>query len=170
MKQLIVLIIIAGAVVLFGNSNEYIEIPSSSIRMRVVANSDSDEDQVEKYIVKSFVEEKLYELIDGVEEKKIMDVLNDNKQEIDDEIKNKIEEVGLDVTYSSSLGDNYFPEKEFKGVVYPGGNYDSFVVTLGEGKGKNWWCVLYPPLCLIDENKSEIEYHSLIKDTILKYN
>ena len=64
MKQLILLIVIAGIVVFCSNENEYLEIPSSSIRMRVIANSNSEEDQADKYIVKSFVEEKLYEFID----------------------------------------------------------------------------------------------------------
>lgn len=171
MKQLILLIVIAGIVVFCSNENEYLEIPSSSIRMRVIANSNSEEDQADKYIVKSFVEEKLYEFIDGLDrEEDIMDSLEKNKEVIDAQIESEIKKANLDVDYSSNLGNNYFPQKEFKGLVYAAGNYDSFVVTLGEGEGENWWCVLYPPLCTIDENKSETEYHSLIKDTILKYN
>ena len=81
-----------------------------------------------------------------------------------------MQEIDLDALYSSNFGYNYFPEKEFKGLNYKSGYYKSFVVTLDEGEGENWWCVLYPPLCLVDENKDDYEYHSLIKDTILKYN
>lgn len=171
MKQLVILIILAIGVTLFGSSNEYIEIPSTSIRMRVIAASDSEKDQANKKIVKSFVEEKLYELIDGAsDEAQVEEIIDKNKSEIDAHIIAKIEDTDLDVSYSSNFGYNFFPEKEFKGLVYKAGNYKSFVVTLGEGEGENWWCVLYPPLCLIDEEKSDYEYHSLIKDTILKYN
>ncbi len=171
MKQLVILIIIAVGVVLLGRGTEYVEIPSSSIRMRVIAASDSDVDQAEKRVVKSFVEEKLYELIEGVDDEgEVERIISEAKDEIDEEVSTKMEKANLKVSYSSNFGYNYFPEKEFKGLTYKAGNYKSFVVTLGEGEGENWWCVLYPPLCLIDENKSEYEYHSLIKDTILKYN
>lgn len=171
MKQLIILIIIAVGVVIISNSNEYVEIPVSSIRMRVVAASDSTKDQAEKMVVKSFVEEKLYELIEGAKsDEEAYKIIEENKEEIDEEITSQMQKMNLDSDYSSKVGDNYFPEKDFKGLRYRAGNYKSFVVTLGEGQGENWWCVLYPPLCLIDENKTDYEYHSLIKDTILKYN
>lgn len=171
MKQLIILILIAVGIVLLGNTNEYVEIPSSSIRMRVIAASDSPNDQKDKMVVKSFVEEKLYELIGNSDSSdKVEMIIEDNKDEIDGYLKDKVAGENLDVALSTNFGYNYFPEKEFKGLVYKAGNYKSFVVTLGEGEGENWWCVLYPPLCLIDEQTSEYEYHSLIKDTILKYN
>lgn len=171
MKQLVIMIILAIVAVLISYSNEYVEIPSSSIRMRVIAQSDSEKDQEEKRIVKSFVEEKLYELIgDEKSEEEIEKKIIENKDRIDTTIKEKISSSNLDIEYHSNFGYNYFPEKEFKGLVYKAGNYKSFVVTLGEGRGENWWCVLYPPLCLIDETAEEYEYHSLIKDTIDKYN
>lgn len=171
MKQLIILILIALGVVFLGNDEQYVEIPASSIRMRVIAASDSEKDQSNKEIVKSFVEEALYDIVgENKNEQEIEESISLQKDKIDEEIKMKIQNVGLDVGYHSNFGYNYFPEKEFKGLTYKAGYYKSFVVTLDEGKGENWWCVLYPPLCLIDENKEDYEYHSLIKDTILKYN
>ena len=65
--------------------------------------------------------------------------------------------------YNIKYGLNYFPEKKYKNVIYPEGNYESLVITLGEGVGENWWCVLYPPLCLIDEENDNIEYDLYIK-------
>ena len=171
MKQLIILIIIAIGVCVLSNSNDYVEIPSSSIRMRVIAASNEEKDQENKKIIKSVVEEKLYEIIDGLKDKNsIEEAIISNKKEIDTSIQDEIDSKNLGVSFSSNFGYNYFPEKEFKGLTYKAGNYPSFVVTLGEGEGENWWCVLYPPLCLVDENKEDYEYHSLIKDTILKYN
>lgn len=171
MKKLAIMIILVGIVVIVSNSNEYVEIPASSIRMRVIAGSNSEEDQSQKKLIKSWLEEKLYELIAGEkDEEKIDDIIKENKEEIDNSIKSKMAEAKINSSYSSNFGYNYFPEKEFKGLVYKAGNYKSFVVTLDQGKGDNWWCVLYPPLCLIDEDKDDYEYHFLIKDALNKYN
>ena len=57
----------------------------------------------------------------------------------------------------------------YKGIYYEEGEYESLVITLGEGIGNNFWCVLFPPLCLIDENEEEVEYTSFIKELIDKY-
>ena len=67
---------------------------------------------------------------------------------------------------------NYFPQKEFKGVTYEEGYYESLVVTLGSGSGDNWWCVLFPPLCLLEAEESEkddVEYQFFVKELIDKY-
>lgn len=171
MKKLIILIVIAFGVNLLSNSNEYVEIPSSSIRMRVIANSNEKDDQDKKKVIKSIVEEKLYEIINEKDDYKTVDeAITQNKEKIDDAIEEVIEKEKLDVSFTSSYGLNYFPEKEYRGLSYKSGNYLSYVVTLGEGEGDNWWCVLYPPLCLVDENVDDYEYHSLIKDALLKYN
>ena len=65
---------------------------------------------------------------------------------------------------------NYFPEKEYKGIYYEEGEYESLVITLGNGIGENFWCILFPPLCLVDEEETtDIEYTSIIKELINKY-
>ena len=74
--------------------------------------------------------------------------------------------------YTINYGSNYFPEKEYKGVKYEEGEYESLVVTLGDGAGENFWCVLFPPLCLLEGEENEkdnIEYSSFIKEVIDKY-
>lgn len=70
------------------------------------------------------------------------------------------------IPYSLNLGQNYFPEKNYKGVTYDAGNYESLVITLGSGLGDNWWCVLYPPLCLIEDEPTldNITFKSYIKE------
>lgn len=171
MKKVLILIVLALIVTVISSTNEYVEIPSTSIRMRVIAASDKEQDQENKMIIKSILEEKLYEIIENssnVDE--VETSIIENKQNIDEAISNTIKENGMNIDFTSNFGLNYFPEKEFKGLTYVAGNYKSFVVTLGQGKGENWWCVLYPPLCMIDETADEYEYHSLIKDTLEKYN
>lgn len=72
--------------------------------------------------------------------------------------------------YDISYGDNYFPDKTYRGINYPAGYYNSLVITLGQGLGENFWCVMYPPLCLIEDNKTDnIEYKSYVKEVLLKY-
>ena len=72
--------------------------------------------------------------------------------------------------YKINFGLNYFPEREYKGIKYKEGLYESLLITLGEGKGNNWWCVLFPPICLLEaEESDEVEYKSLIKEIIEKY-
>ena len=69
-------------------------------------------------------------------------------------------------------GFNHFPKKKYKGVTYKEGNYESLVITLGSGNGDNFWCVLLPPLCLLegdDNSSSNIEYKFFVKDLIDKY-
>ena len=85
-----------------------------------------------------------------------------------EKVTRKLEELG----YKVNFGINYFPEKNYKGVIYEEGYYESLVVTLGSGNGENWWCVLFPPLCLMEgeeTNTDEVEYKSFVKEMIDKY-
>ena len=60
--------------------------------------------------------------------------------------------------------------EDFKGIKYKEGNYESLVITLGSGLGKNWWCILFPPLCLLDEEKENINYKFYVQELINKFN
>ncbi len=97
--------------------------------------------------------------------------------DIDNYIKNNMTTLqtildNYQVKYNISYGNNFFPSKTYKGIKYPAGYYNSLVITLGQGIGENFWCVMYPPLCLIDESKNttDIEYKSYVKEVLLKYN
>ena len=77
-------------------------------------------------------------------------------------ISNNIEQ-----TFSINYGLNYFPEKNYKGVRYEEGNYESLVVTIGKGKGSNFWCVLFPPLCNLEvDNTEDVTYKFKVKEII----
>ena len=72
--------------------------------------------------------------------------------------------------YKINFGYNYFPEKIYRGVTYDEGYYESLLITLGEGKGDNWWCVLFPPLCLLEaEESTAVEYTTLVGEILKKY-
>lgn len=170
MKKLFVLIVLAILVVVEINKNEYIFVPNSSIRIRVIANSNSQKDQRDKQIVKDSLNSKMAILLkDKTEYSEVDDTIKLNETYLDNSVSKTLKENNIDTDYKINYGENYFPEKEYDGIIYEAGNYKSYVVTLGKGKGENFWCVLFPPLCNIPENTPKYEYHSLVKDIIDNY-
>jgi Stage II sporulation protein R (spore_II_R). len=79
-----------------------------------------------------------------------------------DQVKKLAEEVIKDDNYSygvkTELSRENFPEKSYGKITLPQGNYEAFRIIIGTGQGKNWWCVMFPPLCFVDEAKAEVEY------------
>ena len=155
---------------IFNNKEEYILIPNEAIRVRVIANSNNEEDIQVKERLKDKLNKELQDILKNITNinearKKISSSLDFINNFVDKSLK----ELNYDKKYSINYGLNYFPEKVFKGLVYSEGLYESLVVTLGEGKGPNYWCVLYPPLCLIDSNNEENDYRFFIKEIIDKY-
>lgn len=161
LKKVIVVLFLVSLAFLFSNHEEEIIIPNKAIRFRVIANSDSVEDQMKKMEIKSAVEKEVYTLINGEDNiSQVRNIIEDNM----DTIKDIVEE--YNVPYNINYGNNYFPSKTYKGIMYPAGNYESLVITLGNGVGANFWCVLFPPLCLIDNSRediSDVDYQLYVK-------
>lgn len=152
---------------------------SSAIRFHVLANSDSSADQQIKMKVKENVVSYIYQNtgdFDNVEETKRFIIRNDKK--IKKIALNTLEENGAAYSVTSNFGKTDFPEKYYGDVVFPKGTYTSYTLSLGRGKGHNWWCVLYPPLCFTDastgivpdsskerlqDSLTEKEYNSIIR-------
>lgn len=151
-------------IVFLESSEEKVIVPEDSLRIRIIPNSNSSSDQLKKALVKEEILKIMPNLLEGAQN------VNDAKTIIKnnlDEIDNKIKNVLVDEDYNLNFGYNYFPSKVYKGVTYESGYYDSLVIEIGNKKGENWWCVLYPPLCLVDEDNKE--YKSFIKEIINKY-
>lgn len=170
MKKIIILLV--SVILIMSNSRANAKlIPDEAIRFRVIANSDSEYDQKIKLLVKEKVEKELYTILKntkGIDNAR--QIIKDNVGIIDSIVNKTLIEENYNKTYSVNYGMNYFPEKEYKGVKYDEGYYESLVITLGEGKGKNWWCVLFPPLCLVEAEESDkVEYKFFIKELIDKY-
>lgn len=167
MKKIFLLIIIVIIYELISNVfSDKVIIPDNAIRIRILANSNSDEDQNKKLVVKGEVEPYLNGLLSNTKSyKDAKNIIKNNMDNIKEVIKNVNSE-----EFNVNFGKNYFPKKEFKGVVYHEGYYDSLLITLGNGLGDNWWCVLFPPLCLVDSmNSSKFEYKSFVGELISKY-
>lgn len=172
MKNLAILTGILITYLVVGNvSVDTVRIPDEAIRLRVVANSDSSFDQNIKLKVKNEVEKELYNLLkdtEGIDEARY--VIENNLLYIDKKVNDLLIKEKYTLGYKINFGYNYFPEKEFNGVTYKEGMYESLLVTLGEGKGENWWCVLFPPLCLLEAEESDkVEYKFFVKELIEKY-
>lgn len=171
MKKTFIIILIITIIFLTNIKASSSIIPDEAIRLRVIANSNSEYDQQIKLEVKDALELELYNLLKdtkGIEEAR--NIINNNLNNISDIVKNKLEEENYNQSFDINFGYNYFPEKKYKGITYDEGYYESLVITLGSGEGNNWWCVLFPPLCLLEaEESEEVEYKFLIKELIEKY-
>lgn len=164
MKKIICVLFLITLIFMSSKKQESVIIPKESIRFRLIANSNSIEDQTLKKTIKKDLETNFIQNLStnniSNTEKSIKESLNI----IDNVMRN------YNVNYDVSYGNNYFPEKEYKGVKYPEGKYKSLVITLGEGNGDNWWCVLFPPLCLMetDNNADDIEYKFYVQNILDK--
>ena len=174
MKKIILVILASLSLILVSNKNndKPVKIPNSAIRFRVLANSNSPRDQKIKQDVRDKMQQELYDLLkytNSINDARttIMNNMNNFKSILDNEMKN------IDYSYTIDYGMHEFPSKIYKGITYKAGEYESLLVTLGEGKGDNWWCVLFPPLCLLEAeettNTNDVEYKSFIKEIIEKY-
>ena len=137
----------------------YDEIKDSLIRFHVIANSDNEEDQNLKLKVKNKVIDYLYPYLNASQS------LDESRQIIKDrmeEVKKLAEEVIKDNNYEYGiqveLSRENFPDKSYGNITLPQGNYEAFRIIIGDGQGRNWWCVMFPPLCFVDESKAEVEY------------
>ena len=164
MKKVIIFLFIVMSFVLFNNKEERVAIPKESIRFRIVANTNSFEDQKQKWDINKEIIPSLITITNNatsIEEARKS--INQNLPSIKNVVNN------YSNNYLINYGYNYFPKKEYRGIKYNAGNYESLVITLGDGLGDNWWCVLFPPLCLMEATSTDydnITYKSYIKEII----
>lgn len=173
MKKVIFVILIGMALFQMTTKTQASIIPNEAIRLRVLANSNSEEDQKTKYKVRDVLQKELYDMLQntkGISEARR--VINNNIESFNQKVDQVLKESNADYGYQVDYGIHYFPEKQYKGITYDEGNYESLFVTLGTGEGNNWWCVLFPPLCLLEAEetaKDEVEYKFFLQEIIDKY-
>ncbi len=154
------------------------DIAREVIRLHVVANSDSDEDQALKLEVKEEVLGLLREELRGDDSVGMAQkTIRDNLDRIEEEAGSYIHDRGYDYEVHAELGTCYFPVKEYGDLTFPAGEYKALQVKIGRSEGRNWWCVMYPTLCFTDstyqvvpeeskeklkENLTQEEYDSLL--------
>ena len=121
------------------------------MRFHVVANSDSDQDQELKLKVKEAVVSYISpELEESEDINRSKEILAGKQEEILAVAEQVIRDNGFDYTVTAGFERTYFPTKSYGSYTFPPGEYEAFMIRIGNSRGKNWWCVLYPPLCFID--------------------
>lgn len=171
MKKCILLLLIISLFYVFISKGvaKSLTIPDDAVRIRIIPNSNSEYDQKVKGKVKDKLQITMYDLLkDAESSEEAREIIESNL----DLVKKDVDSIlgGVDYGYEVNYGYNYFPVKEYKGVKYEEGYYESLLVTLGKGEGDNWWCVLFPPLCLIEADESDdVEYKSIVEEIVKKY-
>lgn len=146
---------------------------SAIYRLHIIANSDSYEDQQIKLRVRDAVldfEKKLFDkkgMAESAHEAKTL--LMENACGIYETAENVILQNGADYGVKLSTGIYNFPDRTYKDVKYPEGDYNALRIVLGDGEGKNWWCVMFPPLCIIDDTDGKIESEEALENEITEY-
>lgn len=136
-------------------ANEQVVIPSDAIRLRILANSDSEEDQALKRKVRDAVNAEITNWVADLTSKQAAKKLLKEKQpEIQRIAEKVVMEEKSDQGVKVKFGKVDFPTKLYGEFLYPAGEYEAILITLGAGEGANWWCVLFPPLCFLDFSNS----------------
>ena len=154
----------------FSYSNSVInDIQKSVFRLHVIANSNSEEDQNLKYLVR----DKILEYINSISNEKnskeeVIQIAIDNKDEIKKIAEEVIKENGYNYNINVEIGNFPFPTKSYGDISFPAGNYDALKIEIGNAKGKNWWCVMFPPLCFVDVTSGIVpeESKNTLKDNL----
>ncbi len=141
------------------NYNQSIEtaLADSVIRLHVIANSDREHDQALKLKVRDAILEEFGSSLDtyeGIDYSRAE--IEKNLEQIEKCAKNVIETNGYDYDVKASLGQSDFPTKSYGDVTLPAGSYEALKVEIGKADGKNWWCVMFPPLCFVDGSCVEV--------------
>lgn len=171
MKKIIIILALIVAIFIYKEVREdTIIIPDTAIRLRVIPNSNSTLDQNMKIKIKNYLEKTTYQILkdqDNINEARKL--IKENIPTIEKDIHTIFNDNNYQMNYDVNYGYNYFPTKEYRGIKYKEGYYESIVISIGKAKGDNWWCVLFPNLCLVDlEHKEDNEYKSWVIETINK--
>ncbi len=161
MKKLVFLIFIVTVLYLgfinnnsqAGSEDDIQVIPDDAIRLRILAHSDDEKDQEIKHLVRDKVSEQISEWVahmTDIDDARAL--IQERLPEIEQIVATVLQEENVDnQNFDVDYGDNVtFPTKIYDTYLYPAGEYEAVLITIGEGKGSNWWCVLFPPLCFVD--------------------
>ncbi|WP_066871751.1 stage II sporulation protein R [Clostridium mediterraneense] len=135
------------------------DISNKIIRFHVLANSDSDEDQELKFKVRDEVIKYMSPILDkskSLDESR--EILKNNQDKVIEIAEKVIKEEGYNYSVRTELKRENFPVKTYGNITLPEGEYEAFRILIGEAKGQNWWCVMFPPLCFVDMTKGQISY------------
>ena len=167
---LAILIFIYSGICAFSYAqNVLTDIANSVFRLHVIANSDSKEDQDLKYKVRDNLLEYMNTICkDCTSKSEAISLVEENKEEFKKIAENTIKEEGYSYSVNINIGNFEFPTKNYGDISLPAGYYDALRVEIGEAKGQNWWCVMFPPLCFVDISSGVVpdESKEVMKDNL----
>lgn len=164
MKKIIILMLILISIIILNDNND---ITKDIIRFRVIANSNSSKDILIKEKIISEISDLIF--VDNKSIEETRKNINENIPNINAKIKKIFETNNYDKDYKITYGLNKFPKKVYEGIEFKSGEYESLVIEIGEAKGNNYWCMLYPPLCFVDNSKEDkVEYKFKLIETLKK--
>ena len=128
----------------------------SVVRLHVIANSDSDTDQALKLKVRDAVLCVMPSVLEGCESREAaLTRISESLPEIEKAASDTVAAEGYDYPVTVTLGEEKYPRKSYEDVCFPAGEYQSLQIKIGESEGKNWWCVLFPEMCLSGAKNAE---------------
>lgn len=153
----LILVIVMGFVLIYTYTDDSENQYDGVIRLHVIANSDSAEDQNLKLKVRDEIIKKVGNLENSQSIDESRRYLKYHLKDMEKTATEVIKENGKKYTAKADLGVRWIPAKTYGDMYFPAGNYEALNVTLGKGEGHNWWCVLFPPLCLIEEDEEKMD-------------
>ena len=140
------------------------ELSNKLVRLHVIANSDSAYDQDMKLYVRDAVNDYLSKLLLNCNDRNTaLCILNENNENIRMVAQNAANNYGADYSVNVKLSDEYYPTRQYDTFSLPAGKYSSLQIKIGNGNGKNWWCVVFPPICTASvtaETFTEMDFSS----------
>lgn len=130
----------------------------SVFRLHILANSDTAEDQRVKLLVRDAVLAWADQAAEAEDAEAVKARLMEDAATLQSAVEAVLADNGAAYGATLSVGTYAFPDKEYADLLYPAGDYAALRVVLGEGKGQNWWCVMFPPLCILELPNGDIEY------------
>ena len=144
-------------------NTECAEIRSSVLRMHVLANSDSEEDQALKLQVRDRLLEVSKEIYsNSTTKEEAVQETNAHLHLLQKEAQKVVASRGFDYPVSVALENTYFTTRTYGDVTLPAGNYQAIRVVIGEGEGHTWWCVMFPPLCISAASEDEAQLSDVL--------
>lgn len=137
------------------------QVENEVLRFHVRANSDSDIDQKVKLKVKDAVVKSMKPVLAKVDDREeSKEILRTHLQDIKTTAQNVLTKEGFKNGVKVYFSTEEFPVKQYGDLVFPSGTYEALRIDIGEAEGKNWWCMMYPPLCMVDATYGVVPSHS----------
>lgn len=172
------ILIVLISIFIFINAYNYVEAISDNLynsvfRLHVIANSNSEEDQNLKYIVRDSLLNYMNEKCKNLSSKEdVIQYAKNNLVDIKNIAENTIKENGYNYPVIVEIGNYEFPTKRYGDISFPEGFYDALKVKIGKAAGQNWWCVMFPPLCFVNSTTGIVPDSSkqALKETLSEEN